>query len=262
MKSGGLCTHLETWITIKSEIIQPSLWEFKGNLRKKHNPCLSGELSNQQRRYRVSPDSAKTPLISFPNDWLLIVSVLHYCPERRKTSLGTVSTIIPHNSTDMQSSTHHPWKMCSFPWPAGGAGKCLCDEMQRLRLKTLLDKRENVKNVSSKEEKIGVTAPEWIGSRGLQSSSSALCFIFGVFSICRKKHYHLGWTLSTSWQIKLLQQLQMKGEEKWVCRIIFHAPVYSKIFNNGLKSDRAESHQLFWAPFSLAQLLREENLSD
>lgn len=51
-------------------------------------------------------------------------------------------------------------------------------------------------------------------------------------------------------------------DKQWVCWIIFHAPVYSKIFNNGLKSDRAENHQLFWAPFPVAQLLREENLSD
>lgn len=90
--------------------------------QKKPNLSLSGELSNRQRRYRVSPDPAQTPLVSFPNERLLMVSVLLYWPERRKTSLGTVSTIIPHNSTDMQSSTHQPWKMCSFPWPAGGDG--------------------------------------------------------------------------------------------------------------------------------------------
>jgi len=45
-----------------------------------------------------------------------------------------------------------------------GDSKCLRDEIQRLCLETHLDKKENVKNVSSKEKKIGLTAAELIGS--------------------------------------------------------------------------------------------------
>lgn len=72
--------------------------------------------------------------------------------------------------------------MCSFPLTCyRGDSKCLCDEIQRLYLETHLDKKENVKNVSSKEKKIGMTAPEWIGSKGLQSLSTHLSASYLVF---------------------------------------------------------------------------------
>ena len=83
----------------KSDIIQLSLWEFKGYIRKSPTPTyLVSFLTSKEGT--VCLQIQQTKLKYFQNDQLLVASVLHYCPERRRTlSLGTVSTIIHNNST-------------------------------------------------------------------------------------------------------------------------------------------------------------------
>lgn len=83
----------------KSDIIQISLWEFKGYIRKSPTPAYLVSFLTS-REGTVCLQIQQTKLIYFQNDQLLIANVLHYCPERRKTlSLGTVSTITHNNST-------------------------------------------------------------------------------------------------------------------------------------------------------------------
>lgn len=84
VKSGGSCKHLETWITVKKWHNSSLFVRVQRLHQKKPNPCLSCEVSNQQRRYRVCLQIQQTILIYFQNDQLVIVSVLHYCPERKK----------------------------------------------------------------------------------------------------------------------------------------------------------------------------------